>query len=241
MKLWELFDTLKNKNDWNETGDKVNWSITSMKEENKVKIFLMFQDSNGFRDWVNNLRYFLSIYTKKSYKNQKSKSLVLHSGFIHAYKSANDVIMKYLLEKIESERKNNENSEIEVIITGWSHGGGLSQLAAEDLNFRTRKDIDDVNSGIKPKVIVFGSPKVLVFNSTAKYVRSCCSEIVEVSHYNDIITIMPPLLSYKHISKPLKRVGTKLNIIKIFKPSIYHTSYNDKYIYLKSEFSNIDV
>ena len=68
MKLWELFNTLKNKNNWNDTGDKVNWDIISVKEENKIKIFLMFQDSNGFRDWVNNLRYFLSIYTKKSYK-----------------------------------------------------------------------------------------------------------------------------------------------------------------------------
>lgn len=241
MKLWELFDTLKNKNNWNDTGDNVNWSITSVKEENKIKIFLMFQDSNGFKDWINNLRYFASIYTKKPYKNQKSKNLVLHSGFLHAYKSSNDFIMDCLLYKIECERLNNKNSEIEIIITGWSHGGGLSQLAAEDLNFRTRKDINDVNSGIKPKVIVFGSPKVLVFNSTAEYVRSCCSEIIEVSQFNDLITILPPFLRYKHISKNLKRVGTKLNIFKLFNPLIYHTSYDDKSIYLKTEFNNIDI
>lgn len=234
MKIYELFDILKNKKYWNETGDKVNWDITTIKENGIVKIFLMFQDSDGFEDWKNNLNYLSTVYSKV-YKNQYSKNLIVHKGFINAYKSSNDIIMKALLDKIESVK--NECNNFDVIITGWSHGAALSQLAAEDLNFRTRKNINDINSGIKPKIIIFGSPKILVFNRTAEYIRKCCSEIIEVSQYNDLITVLPPFPRFKHISKSLKRVGTKLNIVKIFNPLVYHTSYDNKYLYLKSEFN----
>ena len=100
MKIYELFDILKNKKYWNETGDKVNWDITTIKENGIIKIFLMFQDSEGFEDWKNNLNYFSTVYSKV-YKNQYSKNLIVHKGFINAYKSSNDVIMKTLLDKID--------------------------------------------------------------------------------------------------------------------------------------------
>ena len=124
MKIYELFDILKNKKYWNETGDKVNWDITTIKENGIVKIFLMFQDSDGFEDWKNNLNYLSTVYSKV-YKNQYSKNLIVHKGFINAYKSSNDIIMKALLDKIESVK--NECDNFDVIITGWSHGAALSQ------------------------------------------------------------------------------------------------------------------
>lgn len=234
MKLYDLFYIIKNKQNWNETGDKVNWVISKNTENGKTRILLLFEDSNGNRDWLNNLDFFSSIYSKV-YKNQYSKHLLVHRGFARAYKSAKDEIMKDLLNNIDNKNDN------EIIIAGWSHGGALAQLAAEDFNFRTRKNIEDVDSGLKAVVVTFGSPKILIFNTTANYIRSCCKEIIEVSQHNDIITKMPPFFKFKHISKKLNCVGSKFSLSKIFKPQIYHASYDDKNIYKDHEFENIDV
>lgn len=70
-------------------------------------------------------------------------------GWADAYKSANDLIM----EKLISVLKPDYNVEI----CGWSYGGAVALLAAEDFYFRTK---------IKPDVITFGAPKPLFGNKT---------------------------------------------------------------------------
>ena len=60
MKLYDLFYIIKNKQNWNETGDKVNWVISKNTENGKTRILLLFEDSNGNRDWLNNLDFFSS-------------------------------------------------------------------------------------------------------------------------------------------------------------------------------------
>lgn len=108
-----------------------------------------------------------------------------------------------------------------VEILGWSYGGAMAQLAAEDLHYREL---------IKPDLITFGSPKPLVGKKTQKYFRSCCNEVHQYSNINDCVCYLPPFIGYKRISTD--KIGSNFCIIKLFKPSKYHYSYGDKNLYI---------
>lgn len=51
-----------------------------------------------------------------------------------------------------------------VEVCGWSYGGAMAVLAAEDFNFRTGN-----NAG----VVTFGAPKPLWGRKTWQYIKSC--------------------------------------------------------------------
>ena len=204
MKDSELFTYLKKKKDWKIISTKrheLNYFI----EKKRNTLYLYFEDSNGTKDWKDNLNFF-PVFAK-GYKKYKSH-LIVHIGFKKEYHSGNDQIMKELIDKIK------KDDIKEVIISGWSNGAAMSTLAAEDLFFRT---------GIKPTVITFGCPKVCFDKKSAKYIKSCCKDFKEYCNNNDIVTKVPPI--GRHINKI--KVGDKFNLKKLFHPFEYHTNYDN--------------
>lgn len=162
-----------------------------------------FLGSNSKVDWKTNFNF-----PCKVYKRQKS-CLKAHRGFVKAFKSTNDIIIEKMLKLAEEFSIPLE--ELVVTFIGHSFGGAMAVLAAEDFYFRTNK---------KPNVITFGAPKILGNKKSVEYIKSCCDEIFQFAHWNDIVTHVPPF--FYHVKK--HRLG-KFNFINLFKPQIYHLIY----------------
>lgn len=209
MKPHELFSLIKNTKheDYNESGDHVNWLIKIDNDEHIVR--LLFEESDGKRDWLNNLRF-----PVKPYKKQEN-TLWVAKGWGQAYKSCKDDIQTALITTV------NDYKNYGVEIIGWSYGGAMAVLAAEDFHFRTK---------LKPNVYTFGAPKPLFGKKSKKYVESCCGEIKQYANVNDCVVVMPPFPGYKHVNK-VKVGKRKFNLIEWCKPKIYHTIYDDEEIY----------
>ena len=211
MHVWDLFKIIKDTDhsDYHESGDHVNWLIKV--DENEKKVYLLFEESNGKRDWLNNLAF-----PVKPYKKQENTLLVAH-GWCNAYKSCNDEIQKAFISKLE------EYNGFFPIIAGWSYGGAMAVLAAEDFYFRTKQ---------RPNLITFGAPKPIFGKKSMNHIKESCGIIRQFANVNDCICNLPPFPGYKHINK-IKVGNRKFNLIEWFKPKKYHTIYDEESIYVE--------
>ena len=217
MKASELYKLIK-ESKYKKVGSDIDYTIAIGLEDDKT-IYLLFEESSSWTDWRHNFAFTARWY--KMYSNPKMKC---HHGFADAYRSANDIIMQELLEEVA------KHPDYKVVIAGWSFGGAMTLLAAEDFNYRTRSDKNDVNSGKKATIYTFGGPKVAANEVTAAYITSCVTSFSkQFAHTQDIVTYMPPLWYFHHVL-PLIKVGPKLNPIKVFglfNPFKYHTKYDE--------------
>lgn len=205
---WEVFDMIKN-TAYIKSGDDVDWAV--MVDDTYHYVWLIFQESRGSftgPDWKNNFRF-----PAKLYKKQDSCMLV-HRGYGDAWKSCNDEVMKAFIKLTES------YPDCTPAICGWSYGGAMALLAAEDFFYRTHK---------RAGVITFGAPKPLFGKKTFKYVRSCVQFVYQWTHVNDCVPLLPPFLGYRRLEANYCSSG--FCIIKLFRPDIYHQIYGDKDIY----------
>lgn len=201
MQPWELFKEIK-KAKYKTVGLNLDYSVSIIDGH----ACLFFQSSRQNSDWLYNF-----CFVRKVYKHQEHH-MVVHGGFAKVWKSANDEIMKEFINAVEITTKL-------PVIAGWSFGGAMSVLAAEDFNYRTER---------RPFVVTFGAPKVAGDKKTARYIKGC-ADFEQFAEYNDIVTYMPPLPGFKHID--IIRVGDRFNLIEIFKPQIHHAQYSKASIY----------
>lgn len=167
---------------------------------------LYFQQSVQNADWWHNFDFALSVY-----KNQENHMLI-HHGYAKVWKSANDQIMAEFIEAVHKADK-------KPLIAGWSFGGAMAQLAAEDFHYRT---------GIRASVLTFGAPKIAGDKKTAEHIR-CSGDFLQFAEHNDITSYMPPLPWYHHIN--LVKIGRSFNLFELFKPHIYHMEYDKEELY----------
>ena len=197
----ELFNVIKN-TEYKKAGLDVDYAII----EKYGIIYLLFQQSKDKLDWKINFQFWA-----KPYKNQKNPMLI-HRGFVKAWKSCNDVIMEELLEKIE------DNPYKIVVIAGWSYGGAMALLAVEDFNFRTGKTAE---------LVTFGAPKIIApfAFKTKKHLIQCVNRFLTPSkiycHKSDIVPMIPPF----YLALQKNKVGN-FNL-KLFFTGKGHRVYGD--------------
>lgn len=205
MKANEIFELLKNV-EYKKSGNDVDWAVRV--DTQKKTVMLLFQQLHGKTDWKTNFDF-----PVKPYKKQQN-ILWLHRGWAKAWKSCNDEVMAALISAVKA------YPDYGVMICGWSYGGAMSLIAAEDFHFRT---------GVKPCVVTFGAPKPLWGRRTREYVASCCAVTLQYSHANDIVCSMPPLPLYRRVGT--KRLG-KFNFFKwLFGAGKWHQCYGDEVAY----------
>lgn len=201
MNVWELFKKIAY-TDYKTIGAALDYTIEII----DGRAFLFFQSSNQGEDWLHNFDFVRTVY-----KNQRNH-MIIHHGYAKTWKSANDQI---IAEFIAATRVTNKQP----VIAGWSFGGAMALLAAEDYNYRTSN---------KALVFTFGAPKIAGDKKTAEYIKSC-GTFTQYAQRCDIVTKMPPLPWFHHINKV--DLGRRFNIIEIFKPQIYHTEYGQPELY----------
>lgn len=201
MKPSDIFKFIK-QTKYKTVGYDVQYAIFSLEKETLI----IWEESTSKEDWKTNFDFPI-----RPYKNQQN-TLWYHRGWAKAYKSARDEFLKDI-----ADCSNTENFRI----YGWSYGGAMSQISAEDVKFHYP------NSHIE--VVTFGSPNPLFGRKTKKFVKSCIADCKQYANRNDLVTVMPPLPGYKQVNKI--KVGKKFNLIEFFKPKIYHANYDDESIY----------
>lgn len=199
MKHNDLFTLIRNTK-YDVTGLDVNYKIIYVAEEHTV--YLLFQGTSSKTDVKIDLDFPVKVY-KRQYSCIKA-----HGGFVKAWKSANDVIIRELTDMC-----NLYNAK--AVIAGHSLGGDMTILAAEDYFFRT---------GRKADVITFGCPNVLFGKESKEYVKSCCNNIYQYAQYNDMIPTIP--IGYTQLNKI--KCGRKFNLFEFtFHTKKYHCGYGD--------------
>lgn len=201
MTQWDLFKLIQD-TEYKTAGDDVDYQVTFI----EGRPALLFQESTTKRDWENNFNF-----PRKLYKKQE-RWLRVHRGFGQAWKSANDEIMAEFFKAVEI-------ADATPIIAGWSFGGAMAILAAEDFNYRYKK---------WPEVVTFGAPKVAGDLWTASTIYSC-GNFIQYANVNDVVPLCPPLPGFHHINKV--KCGRPFRLLQLFKPEIHHCNYGDLTIY----------
>ena len=199
MNRQELFKLIK-KSEYEKVGLDVDYNILVYPEEKTI--YLLFAGSNSDIDWKIDFNF-----PCKPYKRQTT-CLMIHRGFIKAWKSANDIIINKLRDIVDF------HPGYELFITGWSYGGAMAILAGEDYFYRTGK---------RSRLITYGAPKIISGTNSVIYLRGCFKTVEQYGQYNDIVTRVA--IFYKHIK--IKRCGDKFNLIKMLRNlKYYHCNYH---------------
>lgn len=191
----DLFSLIKNKRDWTHCkSGKLSAEWGTYEEADVVHI--LFQETDGVSDWIQNLSF-----TKRKYGKLK-----FHHGFYELYDLMRDDVIAYVKSIPEDKT---------LVVSGWSQGAAIAQIAVQDIFWHT---------GRKSALISFGAPMAIYGRKTRDACREACLLALEYCNVNDIVTYQPPFPRWYHIRRV--NVGS-FGILKLFKPKIYHTNYDE--------------
>ncbi len=152
-------------------------------------LYIYLECSNGIQDWKNNLDF-----PFKPYKRMKRTVWLAHRGFLRVWKSIEEHLEKYILDKRYKK----------IVSVGYSHGAGLSTLCHEYIWYN-REDIRDKIQGY-----AFASPRV-IWGIKTKELNKRWERFLVIRNINDIVTHLPPFIfGYFHVGKMLK-IGKRGN------------------------------
>lgn len=154
-------------------------------------LYIYFEDSSGLNDWLKNINFIPTFYkVDKKFK-------LAHKGFVSVWEEIKPYLENVIL-----------NKKIQkIVITGYSHGAGVSVLCYEYL-IEKRKDIKN-----KIKGYGFGCPRVLF--GFYKKLQKRYNNFVVIRNIDDIVTHLPPFFfGFIHIGKLIK-IGEKGKYTKI--------------------------
>ena len=190
-------------------------------ENDRDVIQLNFQRTLDKTDWVANIFEFSSkYYTAIDFKGEPLQ-LRVHHGWGNMYKAIKDAVRK------RWKRLHDKHPNAHTEILGWSLGAGIACLAAQDLNY---------NFGVKPYLYTFGS--VRPFKAAHKdrsrlreYLDTICTECLNFSDVNDLISYMPPFRGFTMINRVNVGLTMKKSLIKLLHPLKYHIHYDTEALY----------
>ena len=166
---------------------------------------ILFEESNGRTDWINNFR-FLAL-PRKPYKDMKHVWFA-HRGFSRVWK----VIEPHLSTCVT------DPTVRRIEIAGYSHGAAVALLCYEYCRYH-RSDIPVVGFG-------FGAPRV-VWGPIPKEVKARLEGFVVIRNGHDLVTHLPPVLfGYHHVGK-VEKVGDHVGLIKDHYPQAYKEALED--------------
>ncbi len=146
----------------------------------KKRFVVAFRGSEetGIEDWITDLKFIKKVYP---YSESNNKKVKVHYGFIQAYKSVREVILKAA----------RATAAKEIICTGHSLGAGLATLCALDLQYNLpEKEIS---------CCTYGSPRVGNKHFAASYNR----RVPQTYRFVNRADLIPklPIIGYKHIGQ----------------------------------------
>lgn len=208
MKPWELFKLIED-TEYISGGDDVQFAVKPVEEE-KV-IYLLFQESTSKRDWQVNLDFPVKVY------KQQQKFFLVHRGWAKAWKSINDMVFTELLKVIQGKE------DWKIIVAGWSYGGAMSLLAAEDYFFRFNKPVTEV--------ITFGGPKPLFGFYTRHYFKKAAEKFYQYEFSYDFVTWCVPLPFYMRCGNNIIDKKNCWKLWRVFQTGKWHCAYGDAEYY----------
>lgn len=149
-------------------------------------LYLLFQWSKGFWDWVHNF-----LFPAKPYKRM-SCLWFCHRGFLKVWKAMRDEIEAYVKETLS------KNPDVKnIVCIGYSHGGALALFATEDMEYLYGESLTVEGYG-------FGAPRV-IWGIVPEAVKNRLQAFQVIRNIPDIVTHLPPvLLGFRHVASPLK-------------------------------------
>lgn len=205
--LSKLFHLCAYEISYTQAGDSVNYAF---KEEGST-LYIFFQGSNSISDWVRNFWFF-----KKPYKDMKIPYRV-HGGFLAAWKTVEDIIIKKVTEVKSTNTVRVWYSDVDfidrpdykfdkIVIVGYSHGGALSGFCHECVWYY-RPDI-------RSNIFGFGfeSPRFYHGFRVKKELKERWKNYIVIRNHNDIVTFAPPyLFCFTHVGQimHIKSKGSK--------------------------------
>ena len=187
MKLSDAFYKTFN-TQYENVGTDVSYHIEKVKHNGKYQLYIYFQGSNGENDWKANFKFCKKTYSRRPYKDMKTKFRV-HAGFLECWKQVEDIIKEAI--------KDNEINSI--CILGYSHGAALAVLCHECCWFNR----PDLRSFIN--TFAFETPRVYANFRVKKSLKERWHNCYVFRNSNDIVTHLPPaLFGYTHVGKIIK-------------------------------------
>ena len=172
MKHNELFRLIKNKKDWTRCKSGKLSAEWGTYEEDDV-VYILFQETDGLTDWIQNLSF-----TKRKYGKLK-----FHHGFYELYDLMRDDVIR-LVESLPLNKT--------LVVSGWSQGAAIAQIAVQDIYYHT---------GRKSILISFGTPMAIYGRKTRGACREAVTEAYEYCNKSDIVTYQPPFPHWHHIRR----------------------------------------
>lgn len=169
-------------------------------------LYLLFEWSDGFWDWFHNF-----LFPARPYKSM-NKIWFCHRGFLKVWKAMRDEVETNVIMELETQ-PNIQN----IVCVGYSHGGGISLFATEDMEFLYGDTYNVTGYG-------FGAPRV-VWGFLPKDVKKRLQRFYVVRNIPDLVTHAPPaIFGFRHVGGVVK-IGEKRKYtpIRAHYPEVYET------------------
>ena len=179
---------------WNEAVN-CEWNYKNVDTDTEISftekdgtLYISFQGSRSFLDWLQNFMFGKTAY------NEMEKKFFVHRGFIKKYKS----VRKVVLDRAKDAKK--------VELRGFSQGAALATLAHEDISFHF----------LEPNTVVFGSPRVFSFWNK-KILEKKFKKLINVRNTRDLVTAVPfVIMGFRRYGQPIIKKG-KYFILRFMK------------------------
>ena len=169
-------------------------------------LYLLFEWSDGFWDWFHNF-----LFPARPYKRM-NQIWFCHRGFLKVWKAMRDEVETQVIMELEAQ-PNIRN----IVCVGYSHGGGISLFATEDMEFLYGATYNVVGYG-------FGAPRV-VWGFLPKDVKKRLQKFYVIRNIPDLVTHAPPVVfGFRHVGGVVK-IGEKRKYtpIRAHYPEVYET------------------
>lgn len=161
-------------------------------------LFVLFQGSASFWDWIFNLIFCMR--TSKPYKNMKDVWTV-HTGFHALWNSGRDDVFRILIEYVENFRKAGVSVKT-IRAAGWSQGAHMAIEFTEDAVFKFVEHMDERYknySFVIKKPILFGCPNGFGRHGAANVKKRVPEAVSFCNEYDWITKLVPEWLGYVNL------------------------------------------